>query len=91
MTDSMKITNFLGGIQDTTAVTYAISTKAEPNVNTFEEFYNSFSAKLSSHITLTRGSNPARNINAFYAEGGHRGRGRGRGRGHRHKLRRCSG
>ena len=26
---------------------FAISSKAEQNVNTFEEFYNSFSAKLS--------------------------------------------
>ena len=40
MTDSMKITNFLGGLQDPIAITYAISTKAEPGVVSFHDDQN---------------------------------------------------
>ena len=35
-----------------TAINYAITSRTEAGVGTFEEFYNSFSAKLMSHITL---------------------------------------
>ena len=52
----MKITHFLQGIKEDTAMNFAISSKAEQNVNTFEEFYNSFSAKLSTKLTLTKQS-----------------------------------
>jgi hypothetical protein len=92
MTDGMKITNFLNGIEDTVAISYAITTKSEPGVTTFEQFYNSFSAKLTSHITLTKTTGSQRNINAVYGDSGGKGRGRGRGRGRggrggRHGLR----
>ncbi len=89
MTDGMKIINFLSGLEDPTAITYAISTKSEPGVTTFEQFYNSFSAKLTSHITLTRTTGSTRSINAVY-EGGRGGRG-GRGRGGRGRGGRMSG
>ena len=86
VTEGMKITYFMNGLMDTTAVTYAVGTKSEPGMATFQQFYNSFSAKLTSHITLTKAtSNNERNINAMYGdnEGGRGGRGRGRGRGGR--------
>ena len=45
---------------------FGIATKAEAAVNTFEEFYNSFSAKLSTKLTLTkstRNDSSSRQIN----------------------------
>ena len=52
MTEGMKITNFCNGLKDSVAVNYAITTKSEPAaLASFDAFYNSFSAKLLSHIT----------------------------------------
>ena len=79
LSDGMKITHFLQGLKDDTAMNFAISSKAEQNVNTFEEFYNSFSAKLSTKLTLTRQSNSnqsQRSINQM-TFGNRQGRGRG--------------
>ena len=80
MTDGMKITNFCNGIKDPTAVNYAITTKSDPAANqTFKVLYNSFSAKLKSHLTLIAASSgSSRSISAVSQHGG---RGRG-GRGH---------
>lgn len=90
MSNGMKITNFLSGIKDPTALNYAVTTKGELGVQTFEQFYNSFSAKLSTHITLTSsanaGTNSSRQISAMFGNhnGNNRGSGRnGRGRGGR--------
>ena len=38
MTDVMKITNFCNSIKDPVTVNYAITTKTDPNVDTFEKF-----------------------------------------------------
>ena len=54
LTDGMKITHFLQGMRDDTAMNFAITTKSEQGINTFEQFYNSFSAKLSTKLTLTQ-------------------------------------
>ena len=81
MSDGMKITHFCNGLKDSIAIHYAITTKSDPNVNTFEEFYNSFSAKLTSHITLTKAT-ATNNSNRSISAVGHGGRGRG-GRGSR--------
>ena len=76
MTNSMKITSFCNGIKDATAVNYAITTKSDPaGTQTFEVFYNSFSAKLTSHLMLiATSSGSSRSINAVSQHGG-RGRG----------------
>ena len=76
MTDGMKITNFCNGIKDATSVNYAITTKSDPAANqTFEAFCNSFSAKLTSHLTLIAASSSSSgSINAISQHGG-RGRG----------------
>jgi hypothetical protein len=85
LTDGMKITHFLQGLKDETAMNFAISTKAEPGINTFEEFYNSFSAKLTTKLTLTTPALPTtqRQINSVNHEnnGYSRPQGRGYGRG----------
>ena len=39
MSDGMKITHFCNGLKDSIAIHNAITTKSDPNVNTFEEFY----------------------------------------------------
>ena len=66
---------------------FAISTKAEPQIITFEDFYNSFSAKLTTKLTLTQQSTSSsqRHINAIDTNrNSGRGEGRGgRGRGYR--------
>ena len=54
LTDGMKITHFLQGLKDESAMNFAITTKSESGINTFEQFYNSFSAKLSTKLTLTQ-------------------------------------
>jgi len=59
LTNTMKINNFLSGMHDPTALNYAIMTRAENANHTFDEFYNSFSAKLSTHITLTKSTKPS--------------------------------
>ena len=59
MTDGMKITNFCNGLKDSVAINYAITSKTEVEVVTFEEIYNSFSVKLTSHITLVNASSNA--------------------------------
>ena len=85
ITDGMKITNFCYGIKDAVAVNYAITTKSYPNANqTFEDFYNSFSVKLTSHITLlAASSSSSRSISAVSQHGGCGCDGRGyRGCGH---------
>ena len=87
MSDGMKITNFCNGFKDSIAINYAITSKTEAGVATFEEFYNSFSAKLMSHLTLVNASNTlfSRSINSISHGGrgrGSRGHGRGRGQGH---------
>ena len=93
LSDGMKITYFLQGLKDETAVNFAIGTKSEQGVNTFEEFYNSFSAKISTKLTLTQATQPTtqRHINTVNSDsynnrnqgrGGGRGRGRGQGRGY---------
>ena len=71
MTDRMKITNFCNGIKDAVALNYAITMKKDPTVNqTFETFYNSFSAKLTSHITLIAASSgTTHSINAVSQHG----------------------
>ena len=81
MTNGMKITNFCNGIKDATAVNYAITKKSEPAANqNFEAFYNSFLAKLTSHLMLIAAlSGSSCSINAVSQHGG-RGRG-GQGRG----------
>ena len=50
----MKITHFLQGLKDDTAMSFATALKAEPGIVTFEDFYNSFSAKLSTILSLTQ-------------------------------------
>ena len=85
LSDGMKITHFLQGIKEDTAMNFAISSKAEQNVNTFEEFYNSFSAKLSTKLTLTKqsqSSNSQRNISQMNFNNSGRGNGGGRNSGH---------
>ena len=82
LSDGMKITHFLHGLKEDTAMNFAISTKSEPGINTFEDFYNSFSAKLSTKLTLTQSAsrNSQRQINQVNSTGqGGRGFGRGRG------------
>ena len=67
MSKGMKITNFWYGLKDTIAVNYAITTKREPAVLlSFNDFYNSFSAKLLSHLTLINASSSSssRTINS---------------------------
>ena len=54
LSDSMKITHFLQGLKDDTAMNFATALKAEPGIVTFEDFYNSFSAKLSTILSLTQ-------------------------------------
>ena len=95
LSDGMKITHFLQGIKEDTAMNFAISTKAEPAVVTFEDFYNSFSAKLSTKLTLTQSHSGGSQryisqVNSqFQGRGGRRG-GNGRGGG-RHGGRANSG
>ena len=81
LSDGMKITHFLQGIKEDTAMNFAIASKAEPGIVTFEDFYNSFSAKLSTKLTLTQGSgsNSQRQINQVNSNSQGRGLGRGRG------------
>ena len=87
LSDGMKITHFLSGLEEDVALNFAISTKSEPHINTFEEFYNSFSAKLSTRLTLTRRSqanNSQRSIsqmNLNNQRGGRNNGGRGNHRG----------
>ena len=85
LTDGMKITHFLQGLKDETAMNFAIGTKSEAAVNTFEEFYNSISAKLTTKLTLTQASLPTtqRQISAMNQDnsGTVRPQGRGAGRG----------
>jgi hypothetical protein len=98
LSDGMRITHFMQGLKEDTAMNFAISSKSEANVHTFEEFYNSFSAKLTTKLTLTQPSQPnsQRHINSLNTDGqgqrnhGHHGRGGrnnyrggGRGRGYR--------
>ena len=85
LTDGMKITHFLQGLKDDTAMNFAIASKAEAGVNTFEDFYNSFSAKLSTKLTLTQSTsgNSQRQISQLNSQQGGRGRGRGFSRGSR--------
>ena len=86
MTNGMNITNYCNGIKDATVVNYATTTKSDLAANqTFEAFYNSFLAKLTSYLTLiAASSSSSRSINALSQHGG-RGRGGrgcgGRGRG----------
>ena len=54
LSHGMKITHFLQGIKEDTAMNFAISSKSEGGITNFEEFYNSFSAKLSTKLTLTQ-------------------------------------
>ena len=77
----MKITHFLQGIKEDTAMNFAIAKKTEPGIVTFEDFYNSFSAKLSTKLTLTQGTQGGsqRQINAVNSNQQGRGQGRGRG------------
>lgn len=93
LSNGMKITHFMQGLKEPTAINYAVTTKTELGANaTFDTFYNSFSAKLNSHITLMKDNNnepSKRAISAFGTHGrgrggrGGRGRGRfGRGRGY---------
>ena len=81
LSDGMKITHFLQGIKEDTAMNFAIATKTEPGIVTFEDFYNSFSAKLSTKLTLTQGTQGGsqRQINAVNSNQQGRGQGRGRG------------
>ena len=58
MSDGMKITIFCNRLKDSVAINYAITSKTEAGVATFEDFYNSFSAKLTSHITLINVGKP---------------------------------
>ena len=86
MTNVMKITNFWNGLRDAISINYAITSKSETGMTTFDEFYNSFSAKLMSHLTLANASNTStsRSINSvLHGRRGRGGRGQGRGRGHR--------
>ena len=72
-------TNFCNGLKASVAVNYAITTKSEPTaLASFDAFYNSFSAKLLSHITLVNASSASssRSINLVQ----HVSRGRGGGR-----------
>ena len=78
LTDGMKITHFLQGIKEDTAMNFAISTKAEAAVVTFEDFYNSFSAKLSTKLTLTASSHQGSNRNISQLNSQYQGRGYGR-------------
>ena len=69
LSDGMKITHFMQGMKEATAITYAISTKAENPQATFEEFYNSFSAKLTAHITLTTSTERSvRTVNQLHTD-----------------------
>ena len=79
LSDGMKITHFLQGLKEDTAMNFAIATKSEAGIITFEDFYNSFSAKLSTKLTLTQGNqnNSQRQINAL---GTNQGQGSSRGR-----------
>ena len=90
LTDGMKITHFLQGMRDDTAMNFAITTKSEAAVNTFEEFYNSFSAKLSTKLTLTQPNQTSHRhinqLNSSNSNGNRQGNGngsRGGGRGSR--------
>jgi hypothetical protein len=53
LSDMMKVTHFISGMKDATAINYAVMTKAESNAYSLEVFYNSFSTKLTLHITLS--------------------------------------
>ena len=90
LTHGMKITHFLQGLKEDTAMNFAISTKAEPQIVTFEDFYNSFSAKLTTKLTLTQQntSSSQRHINAIDTN---RNTGRGEGRGGRGRGNRGGG
>ena len=84
LSDRMKVTHFISGMKDATAINYAVMTKAENNAYSFEDFYNSFSAKLTTHITLSSTQKQgARNISQVDTHGGRGDTGRGRGRGGR--------
>ena len=87
LTDGMKITHFLQGLRDECAMNFAITTKSEAGVHTFEQFYNSFSAKLSTKLTLTQSKQTNhRHISQIDTDSTQPGRGNsgGRsGRGHR--------
>ena len=84
LSDTMKVTHFISGMKDATAIIYAVMTKAENNAYSFEDFYNSFSAKLTTHITLSSTQNQGtRNISQVDTQGGRGDAGRGRGRGGR--------
>ena len=84
MSDRMKINNFCNGLKDLTAINYVIPSKTEPGVITFEDFYNSFSAKLTSHLTLVNVSSSSSNRSINTVSHGGRGRGGDRGRGRVH-------
>ena len=80
ISNEMKITNFCNGLKDVVAINYAITSKTEAGVATFDEFYNSFSAKLMSHLTLVNASSSSLSGSINSVSHGGRGRG-GRGRG----------
>ena len=85
ISDGMKITHFIAGLKENDAQNFAILSKSEYGVNTFEEFYNSFSAKLSTKLTLTRPQRDQtsnRQINQVNINNGGRG-----GRGGRNSTR----
>ena len=86
LTNGMKITHFLQGLKDDTAMNFAIATKSEANVNSFEEFYNSFSSKLTTKLTLTQqiiSGGSQRQISAIDSSSSSKDRGYYRGHGGR--------
>ena len=86
MSKGMKITNFCNGLKDAIAINNAITTMSEPAaLLSFDAFYNSFFAKLLSHLTLVNASSllSSHTINSVqHGRWGRGGSGRGRGRGH---------
>ena len=96
--DPQKITKFENGLKDHDALKFSISAKTEwdrlpENEQTFDKYYNLFSASMSKYNTLTQPPSQLynnRRINALshndnntnkYGRGRGRGNGRGRGRG----------
>ena len=86
LSNGMKITHFMYGLKEPAVINYAVTTKTNIGANaTFGTFYNSFSAKLNSRITLMKDNNNEPFKRAISAFGNH-GRDRG-GRGGRGKVR----
>lgn len=81
--ESMKITHFKSGLQDTTALMYSNFVSSNPlNTNSFDVWYAEFSTMMKAHIGSTK-KPEGRHINQVTGYGGRDGRGGRTGRGGR--------